>query len=149
MDVRRWIPLMVMLTMLAAMLGACGSRDAVIYIPEGGTYTADDLSGLLAEADLGNRPEIAPEDVTGRRQQALADLRQHGDDAAALADTLTADFPADVAAVPVRVELADYECQRAWVVIEATADETGALNYRRLWVFSFDERAVLAAQSSR
>ena len=149
MDVRRLIPLMLVLMTLAAMLGACGPRDAVTFIPEGGTYTADDLAGLLSKADLGDRPELAPERIADARQRALADLRRQGADAAALADTLTADFPADVAAVPVSVERADYEGQPAWIVIEATADESGRLTYRRLWVFSYGERAVIAARSSR
>lgn len=149
MDVRRLIPLAMVLVALSATLVACGARDAVSFIPEGGAYTADDLAGLLANADLGDRPQLAPEDIADRRQRALADLRRQGEDAAMLADTLTADFPADVAAVPVSVERAEYEGSPAWIVIEATADADGQLSYRRLWVISYDEQAVVAALSSR
>lgn len=147
MDVRRFTTLVLLL--LATTLAACGPADIVTYIPEGGSYAAEDLGELLASADLGDSARIDVADAADVRQRALAELRKSGDDAALLADTLTADFPADVAAVPVSVEKATYEGDAVWIVTEAAADDAGTLSYRRLWVFSYDERAVLAARSAR
>ena len=148
MGLRRFVP--IVLFVLALALVACGSRDIVRYIPdEGGEYGADDLQALLMSADLTGVSTVSATDAPESRQQALSELRLHGEDAAALADTLTSDFPTDVSAVPVIVELATYESQPAWIVIEAAADDQGTLGYRRLWVFSLEQRTVLAAQSGR
>jgi hypothetical protein len=147
MNARRLIPLVLIL--LATVVPACGPTDIITYIPEGGSYGADDLTALLASADLGKTASVTSEEVGETRQRALAQLRGHGDEAAALADTLTSDFPPDVAAVPVLAQVATYEGEPAWIVIEATADESGTLSYRRLWVLSYDDRTVVAAQSAR
>jgi len=120
----------------AVLLASCAPAHRVTYIPEGGSYTVDDLARLLDEADLGAAVRIDTSDAVDERQSTLADLRREGDDTGRLADTLTLDFPAD---------LATYEGAEAWVVIEAWGEEGGSLTHRQLWVLSYDDGAVLAA----
>lgn len=141
----RRLPIAVLGLATAVLLVSCGPAHRVTYIPEGGSYTVDDLARLLDEADLGEAERIATSDAIDERQSTLADLRREGDDAGRLADTLTLDFPADLAAVPVLIERATYEGTDAWVVIEAWGEEGGSLTHRQLWVLSFDNGAVLAA----
>ena len=129
------------------LLVGCGARADLTFTMEGGSYSAADLEPLLAAADLGATARVATSEAPDVRIEVLAQLRQEGDDAIALADTLTSDFPVDVAAVPVAVEAATYEGEPAWIVIEAWGDEDGALTHRRLWVFSKSDQSVLAALS--
>ncbi|MDP2299078.1 MAG: hypothetical protein U1E08_00330 [Coriobacteriia bacterium] len=148
MGVRR-VLLPLVLLLVATTLLSCGPTDIVTYVPEGGIYRSDDLATLIASADLGKTAAVTTGEAPEVRQDALTQLRGYGDDAVALADTLTSDFPLDMAAVPVYVERGSYEGEPAWIVIEATADDAGTLTYRRLWVLSYTERAVIAAQSAR
>jgi len=127
----------------------CGSPSRVSYIPDGGAYSADDLLGALQDAAPGATADVTAEEAGEVRQEALADLRTHGEEAAALADTLTAEFPIDVAAVPFAVELGTFEGEAAWIVFEAWGEPGERLSFRRAWVFSYDDHAVLAAESSR
>lgn len=146
MDRRGLAPLIALL--LVTTLVACGPATRATFIPDGGSYAADDLAGLLADADLSAFDDVATEDAVEVRQKVLASLRQEGADAAALADTLTAEFPPDADSVPAIVEHATYEGAPAWIVIESWGDTGGSLTHRRLWVFSYNERAVVAAQSA-
>jgi hypothetical protein len=130
------------------ILAACSRLGTVTYIPDGGSYTSEDLEGLLASADLGRTAETPVNEAVALRQEALADLRQYGDEAADLADALTSDFPADLPAVPITVELGMFEGAPAWFVTEAAADADGTLTYRRLWVLSRSDRSVIAALAS-
>ena len=98
--------------------------------------------------------EIPDRDVTADeapdvRQSALADLRTNGDDAARLADVLTAEFPADVLAVPYEVERGAYDGEDAWIVFESWTSEGAELTGRRVWVFAHDDLSMLAAHSVR
>lgn len=138
------------LLLLLLTTAACGSPSHVTFIPEGGSYKVGDLISTL---DAANPPaahaRVSPEDIPEARQEALADLRSQGDDAAALADTLTSQFPHDVAAVPFSVERGQLDGRPAWIVIESWGDPGGQLEFRRLWVFSYDDLSVLAAHSIR
>lgn len=141
-----------LLAVLAALavcllLAACGSRTELTFVAEGGSYSAAHLEPLLAAADLGKAARVTTSEAPDVRIEVLAQLRQQGDEAIALADTLTSDFPADVTAVPVAVEAATYDGEAAWIVIEAWGDEDGTLIHRRLWVFSKRDQSVLAALS--
>jgi len=130
------------------LLAACSQQVVVTYVPEGGAYGADDVAALLESADLGPAVNLTTEEAPAARQEALASLRLHGADAAALADSLTSEFPPDVAAVPVIVEHGTYEGTPAWIVIEAWGDAGGKLVNRRIWVFSYGTREVITAQSA-
>ena len=138
------------LLLLLLTTAACGSPSHVTFIPEGGSYKVGDLISTL---DSANPPaslaRLSPDDVAGARQEALADLRSYGDDASALADTLTSEFPHDVTAVPFAVERGQFDGSPAWIVIESWGDPGGQLEFRRLWVFSYDDLSVLAAHSMR
>lgn len=139
------------LVALFAALSAvgCASASRVTYIPEGASYTAESLAESLEASDAGSAADVTTEEASDVRQSALADLRSHGDEAARLADVLTSEFPAGVAAVPYAIEHGSYEDQDAWIVFEAWGDAGGTLSSRRVWVFANDDLAVLAAQSAR
>lgn len=137
------------LILLLALVSGCASPSRVDFIPEGGSYTADGLAEALKAVDPEAAARVDAEDAVDVRQEALADLRTHGDQAAALADVLTAEFPPETAAVPFRVERGTYEGAEVWVVFEAWGDSGGKLDYRRVWIFSYDDKAVLAALSDR
>jgi hypothetical protein len=134
--------------LLVGTLAACGRGTRATFIPDGGSYTADDLQSALENADLTAFEDVSAEKAPDIRQKVLATLRQEGADAAALADTLTAEFPEDALAVPAVVERATYEGAPAWIVIESWGEAGGTLVHRRLWVLSYNERTVIAAQSA-
>lgn len=143
----RYAPVLAVLAALA--ISGCAEQARVTYIPEGGAYTADDLSAALDDSDPGSASRVTAADALTVRQEALADLRTHGDDAARLADVLTSEFPADTAAVPYAVEIGAFKGEPAWIVFEAWGDVGEPLTHRRVWVFSRDDLSVLAADSVR
>jgi len=134
---------------LFALLTLPGCQDTahVSYIPEGGEYSADDLEALLDGADMESAQRTDPEGIAEARQQALADLRTHGDGASALADALTSQFPVDVNAVPIEVHHAVYEDEPAWIVVEAWGDPGASLSDVRLWVFSTESLDLITAHA--
>jgi hypothetical protein len=140
---------MLLVPTLAITLSACRYSAGITFIPEGGSYSAEELASKLETSDLGAIAEQPVSDATTVRQQALARLREHGDEAASLADTLTREFPFDVAAVPVIVERGDYDGTDAWFVVEAWGEPGGTLSFRRIWVFSARDLSVLAASTAR
>lgn len=135
--------------LLALLIAACSPSADVTFIADGGSYTTADLAGVLTDADLGSTARIKADDAAEARQDALADLRGNGEEASALADVLTSQFPLDDIAVPVIVERGRFDDTDAWLVIEATGDVGTKLTGRRLWVFSAADLSVLAAQSAR
>lgn len=145
---RRLLASLTSLVLVVAML-SCGTPAKAVFVPDGGPYVADDLTRLLQDADLAAFSDTPTDDAAELRTRVLASLRQEGDDAAALADTLTSDFPTDVASVPAIVEHGTYEGEPAWIVIESWGEPGQKLSYRRIWVFSYEERAVVAATSMR
>jgi hypothetical protein len=145
---RRLLACLTALVLSASAL-SCASAARAAFTPDGGSYGADDLTQLLQDADLSAFSDIPTDDAAETRTRILASLRQEGDDAAALADTLTSDFPTDITSVPAIVERGTYEGEQAWIVIESWGEPGGTLAYRRIWVFSYDERAVVAATSAR
>lgn len=144
---RRLTLCFVLLAMVS--VAACASPSRVNFIPEGGSYTAESIASALDASEPGRTAKVETAEAPSVRQESLADLRTNGDDAAALADVLTSEFPTDVAAVPYTVEKGTYEGEPAWIVYEAWGDAGGSLSYRRIWVFAYDDKAVLAAHSVR
>lgn len=142
----RYVLVLMLLAALATT--ACAARARVTYIPEGGEYVAEDLSAAIEDPAPGRISRITADDAPAIRQEILADLRTHGDEAARLADALTSDFPTDVAAVPYAVERGTFEGEPAWIVFEAWGDAGEPLTLRRVWVFSRDDLSVLAADST-
>lgn len=137
---------------VAALLGlglilawGCSSPARISYIPEGGSYTAEDIGGVLDDVSPGEIAEAPTTEIGQLRQEALADLRTHGDDAAALADALTHQFPVDVNAVPIEVRAGAYEGQPAWIVVESWGAPGERLSSVRLWVFSSEDLALITA----
>lgn len=137
------------LSILLMLTSACASPTRVTFIPDGPSFGASELTRVLESVEIGDAHDIDPKDVRQARQDALADLRTYGDDAAALADALTADLPADVNAVPVEIWSATYEGEPVWVVIEAWGDPSEKLRYRRMWIYSTDDVTLVGAHSIR
>lgn len=129
-------------------LAACTSASSVRYTPEGDAYAAGDLPEALLDARPGPAASVTVDEAPSVRQEALADLRANGEDASALADTLTSEFPSQDASVPFAVELGTFEGEPAWIVFEAWSDDGERLSSRRVWVFSYEDRMVLAAHSA-
>jgi len=125
----------------------CASPARITYIPEGGSYTADGLGDVLDAADRGETAQTSNDDIGALRQEALADLRTYGDEAAALADALTHEFPVDVNAVPVEVRAVTYEGRPAWIVVESWGEPGEQLSSARLWVFSAEDYSLITAVS--
>jgi hypothetical protein len=138
-----------MALLIALAASACESPSSVSYIPEGGSYTADDLAAALGAADPGSTSRVASDAAAETRQEALADIRSNGAEASALADMLTSEFPPDALAVPFRVERGEFDGEDAWIVLEAWGEPGASLSGRRLWVISASDLRVLAAHSSR
>jgi hypothetical protein len=143
----RYIQALALLAVLA--IAGCAAHARVTYIPEGGAYTADDLSRALDESDPGSTARTSADDALAARQEALADLRTHGDEASRLADVLTAEFPSDTSAVPYVVEIGTFDREPAWIVFEAWGESGEPLAHRRVWVFALDDLSVVAADSTR
>ncbi len=137
------------LSILLMLASACASPTRVTYIPDGASFGASELTRVLGSVEIGDAHDIDPKDVRRARQDALADLRTYGDDAAALADALTTDFPADVNAVPVEIWSATYEGEPVWVVIEVWGDPSEELRHRRMWIYSADDVTLVSAHSIR
>lgn len=139
---------------LAALLAtvaltACGSASRVTYIPEGAAYTSESIVTALEASDAGPASGVTAKEAAEVRQSVLADLRTNGDEAARLADMLTAEFPSDVLAVPYAVEHGTYEGEDAWIVFESWTSDGPELSGRRVWVFGYDDLGMLAAHSVR
>lgn len=128
-------------------LAACGSASRVTYIPEGASYSAESLAAAVEASDAGPASRVTVDEAADVRQSALADIRKNSDEAARLADMLTAEFPTDVLAVPYAVERGTYDGESAWIVFEAWTRDDTALSGRRAWVFSDDDLSMLAAHS--
>lgn len=131
----------------AHTLTACGSATRVTYIPEGQSYTAESLPEALEASDPAAASRVSAEEAPDARQSALANLRTNGDEAALLADMLTAEFPTDALAVPYAVERGAYEGEEAWMVFEAWTSDGPELAGKRVWVFADDDLAMLATHS--
>lgn len=140
---------LLLVSLVALAVSSCASTSEVNFIPEGGSYAASDLEQALVESDAGASAEVTADDAPEVRQDALANLRTHGEQAAELADLLTREFPADVTAVPYQVELGTYEGEQAWLVYEAWGEPDSELSFRRIWVFSYGDMSMLAAHSIR
>ncbi|MBN2248392.1 MAG: hypothetical protein JW733_06800 [Coriobacteriia bacterium] len=136
-----------LLSLGLALSWGCSSPTRISYIPEGGSYAADDLAPILEATDLGDTVGIPIDQIGTSRQDALAELRTHGDEAAALADTLTHQFPVDVNAIPIEVRAARYEGEPVWIVIEAWGAPGERLSSGRLWVFSAADLTPVTALS--
>lgn len=140
---------MVLLASMALGASACASASDVEFIPEGDSYAADALPVALEESAPGATARVAADEAAAVRQDALASLRTNGDEAALLADMLTREFPADVAAVPYLVERGKYDGEDAWIVYEAWGEPGDKLAFRRVWAFALADYTVLAAHSTR
>jgi hypothetical protein len=131
-----------------ALVGCSGSITAT-FEPDGGAYDDTALEDLLNGYDLGDAADVATVDSVGIREDVLIDLRTKGDDAGAVADILTRDFPVETEAVPVLIEAGTYAGTDSWIVLEAWGDDDGNLTHARVWVFDRESGSLLYSASRR
>ncbi len=135
--------LTVLMFSIAAASGCSGSGD-ITYVPDGGTYTSDELTAMAAEikepSAAGRPVSEAPE----LRQAALTRLRRD-EGTRPLADLLTKAFPADGRSVPYYAELGSVNGHDAWIVVEVWGATDGILDKRRVWAFSTDTGDVIVS----
>lgn len=133
---------------IALALTGCGS-STLEYIPEGGTYTLAEVQARAVAVDSGGADEIATDDANDERTDRLVQLRRQGDEAAALADALTAGFPSENASVPILVERGTVDGQPVWIVIEAWGEPGAKMEHRRLWLLDDQTLEVVSSSSFR
>jgi len=126
-------------------LSACGTAT-LEYIPEGGTYTLAEVQERAVTADAHGAEGIATDDANAERVERLVFLRQQGEEAAALADALTAGFPTESASVPILVERGTVDGRSVWIVVEAWGEPGEKTEHRRLWLL--DDQTLEVVNSS-
>jgi len=127
-------------------LGACAG-STLEYIPNGGVYTITQAEDLASRVSLAEIENVRTSEGPTRREEALLELRETGDEGSLLADALTRDFPSGATSVPLLVESASVDGREVWIVVEAWGDEDGTLSRRRLWVLDRSTFVVLASSS--
>ncbi|MGB4593416.1 MAG: hypothetical protein WBI63_06540 [Coriobacteriia bacterium] len=139
--------MIVLLVFVCIALTGCSTTFE--YVPEGAQYTFAEAEELASSAPLGSASDMKTSDANGVRQERLTELRGYGDAERALADALTRDFPADHAAVPLRIEAGTVDGKDAWIIIEAWGDKDATLTHKRLWVLDRATYAVIGSSSFR
>jgi len=127
----------------------CSRGPSARYVADGGAHTLADVERSAAGVSLGDAAAVKVEDAPRVRQQVLARLRSNGASAGQAADLMTREFPVETKAVPLHVEAATVDGKAVWIVVEAWADRTGDLKYRRLWVFDRTTSYVLDSKTYR
>ncbi|MBN1459884.1 MAG: hypothetical protein JXA57_10115 [Armatimonadetes bacterium] len=135
----------VMLLIIALALTGCGRNTSIEFIPQGGTYSLEDMADVALSVDISPLKDVPATEVSVLRQEYLTALRGYGSEASAVADALTRDFPLDTAAIPLHVEAANVDGTDVWLIVEAWAETGGPLEHRRLWLL---DRATLGLVDS-
>jgi len=139
----------VLIVIIALAIGGCSGGGTIEFIPDGVTYSLEDVEATARSIDISSVADVAADEIESTRQDYLTDLRGYGEQAGDVADTLTSDFPLDTLAVPVRVEAAVVDGQDVWLVFEAWAEDGGTLAHRRLWILDRDTLTVTDSMSFR
>lgn len=143
----RGVTLTLLVVVGMALIGC--STTTFKYVPEGAQYTLADVEELASGTPLGSAADIDTADANAVRQERLTELRGYGDVERALADALTRDFPAEHAAVPLRIEAGTVDGKDAWIIIEAWGEKGAKLAHKRLWVLDRATYAVIGSSSFR
>lgn len=138
-----------LLVTCALLLTACGSGPRITFIPDGGSYTSEEVLERADEADTREASDLTAEEAPEARQRALATLRTRGESASEAADTITRVFPPDTASVPVLVEAARVDGRRVWLIVEAWGGREGPLDARRVWVVDSETDEVVSSATRR
>jgi hypothetical protein len=123
------------LLLVATVVSGCAAAGPS-YVDSGASYSKASISGLFDKVDIAKYSTQSAADVTKLRHDALTGLRRRGAGASKAADLLTATFGAKTRGVPVYVEWANLDGQRALVLVEAIGPSNGALTTKRLWALS-------------
>ena len=141
------ITALVSLCLLA--VSACAQGPQIRFADDAKVYTLAEVERNAATVSVGSASSVTVADAAEVRQRVLARLRQEGSTAGKAADFMTTQFPVETKAVPYFVEAATVDGKAAWIIVEAWGGRTGALVYRRLWVFGRDGGEVLGARTYR
>lgn len=135
-EFHKMIPLAALVLAVAVFTTACG-RAVLRFTDSGRTMSRTEVIELARSVGLGPAYGAASSEAVKLRTTALTELRSHGKAAQALADALTAAFPADYQGVPAYVEAASVDGRDCWIVVEATPSTAGPskLTARRYWLF--------------
>ena len=131
-----------------AVASGC-STPSIVFETTGRTLNADSARTLLAATDTSDVSSRRIAEAAKLRHETLVSLRALGEDGAAAADLITATFPTNTQAVPVRVETAVWSGVPALVLIEAYGRRSGRLDQKRLWVLDSSTGAVLFTAADR
>ena len=132
---RTLLPALLALVLSATVASGCTSTGPS-YVDSGANYSKASLSSLFDKVDIRRYATQSAGDTTKLRHDALTSLRRRGGDASKAADLLTATFGANTRGVPVYVEWANLDGQRALVLVEAIGPSNGVLTTKRLWALS-------------
>lgn len=129
--------------LFAVILTGC-SGPAPQWVDQETSYSEESALALAQRLDAGSLTKQSTESGTGLRHEALAALRRDGSAASDAAKLITRTFPSDTQAVPFYVELATYDSQPAYVIVEAVGPKDGKLVDKRLWVLSASGDVLLS-----
>jgi hypothetical protein len=135
---------LLMFVLLPVSAGGCAAKGP-FYADSGASYTKATLGALFDKADIAPYSTRSAADATKLRHDALTQLRRKGGGASKAADLLTATFGATTRGVPIYVEWANVDGQRALVFIEAIGPTGGVLRTKRLWALSESGNVLFAA----
>jgi hypothetical protein len=118
---------------LALSLAGCGA-GAPTYQESDTVYTSDSIDSQFNSSDYPSLLGKPLSEVPALRHKALVGLRKQGAGAAVAADTITETFPAETIAVPVHIERARFDGDKALIVVELIGPQGGSLQDVRVWV---------------
>lgn len=137
------------LMLAAAMLLGCSRSFTPRFVPDGGTLNSADVESMTQNVELSPVAGIDVEHAPDARTDALVWLRRQGALGDRAATLMTVGFPDRTAAVPLVVEIAQVDGVRSLVVIEAFGGASGALVFRRLWLFDLETGDLLRSTAFR
>lgn len=139
----------VLVSLCLLATSACVQAPEIRFVDVSGVYTLAEVERNAGTVPAGSASAVTIADAVEVRQRALARLRQDGATAGKAADFMTTQFPVQTKAVPYYVEAATVDGKTAWIIVESWGGRTGALAYRRLWVFGRDTGELLVARTYR
>jgi hypothetical protein len=131
----------------ATVLAACSARTGVVFEPNAAPMTMTQVEQKARSVSLDSASGLDKTNAPTARDKVLVDLRTRGTVGQRAATLLTKGFPQDTPSVPVWVGVGPVDGVRSLVAVEAYADTTGKLTWRRVWVFDLDSGAVRLAAS--
>lgn len=127
----------------AFALAGCSGPDPT-FVEDGALYDSASAGELVEQADPGSLAEKPAAQASELRHDYLVALRGLGGGAATAAEVITRTFPTETEAVPFYVELAMFDDEPAYIIVEALGRPGGTLSDKRLWVIDEDGNVLLS-----